>query len=374
MSLGFVPYVLLQSKDVFLNATPSRKITPRGFMSMLLANTQPLVDTNLQTPGGQQRPVTIKYRTRVPAGQSSQSDDCLINAIPVYNEATVPSMLFRKYSIHIDDNTIAHYEKEAADSVAVGKPATNVVNEIWDAIIEAANGLFADINGDLVTAQASNFGVNVNNIVSGSPSSAAYGMVFPLATTSNYLNKGMTQVIADMADNEVSIDNCVVVGNGLVHNYYLQQPAKSAGSDGLDTSRLALPQFFYDPSTITGWGSNHFGVFEKNSVQLININNFAGFPSGDKLTTILGTITLPVVDALGGGQLQSFKFDFQVKYIDCPQSITLEGASSSTNVGRGWVFTLMSTYNLFNVPANAYASTDRLYNVNGGFHYSATQS
>ena len=374
MSLGFVPYVLLQSKDVFLNATPSRKITPRGFLSMLLANTQPVVDTNLQAPGGQQRPVTIKYRTRVPAGQSSQTDDCQINAIPVYNEATIPSMLFRKYSIHIDDNTIAHYEKEAADSIAIGKPATNVVNEIWEAIIEAANGLFADINGDLVTAQASNFGVNVNNIVSGHPVNTAYAMNFPLSTTTNNFTYGMTQVIADLADNEVAIDNCVIVGNGLIHNYYLQQPAKGTGADGLNTSRLALPDFFYDPSTISGWGASQFGIFEKNATQLVNINNFAGFPSGDKLTTILGTITLPVVDSLGGGQLQSFKFDFQVKYIDCPQAITLEGADTTTNVGRGWVFTLMATYNLFNLPANAYASGDRLSGVNGTFRYTASQS
>lgn len=368
---GFMRDLLLQSKEVFKSAYPAAKITPPGYLKYLLSNGTPQILSNGIADGsGHIRDMKVKFRPRVPTGKSRTTDDCSIDAKPAYSEASVNLTKFRAYSIFFDDADIAKYEKEASAALSKGNPATSIMSETWSAIIEAANGLFGDINNDLLTIQGSATGFGFNAQTS---SNAPRTVNFQLATTSNDLSTGMTMVMDDAMLNELRLSEASIVGSGLINKYYLQNPAKGVGATGLDTSRLSMPNFYHDPYASTKWGANQFGIFEKNAVQFININRFAGTRGGDKLITKLGTITLPVIDSYGDGALGSFTFDYQLEYNKCPATATI-GGYGGIAIDRGWIFTLMATYDQFNIPALSYVNTDRLYAGNGTLRYVATNS
>jgi len=375
MPNGFLPPLLLTQKQVFQGIAPSTKLTPPGFLKMLLGNTTPnIVSSNTANGSGHVRDVKIKYRQRIPTGKSVTTDDCSVQARPMYSEASIPALSFRKYSIFLDYQTIAKYEQEASQTVNIGRPAPpqGILMEVFNAIMEAGNGLMGDINKDLLIGQAASFGKNVTTGLN-----TAKTVNFPLSTTSNPLNQGLSMLISDIMENEIRQGNMIIVGSGLINNVYLQQGLNLANTKDANWP-ASIPQFYYDPYAATHFGANKFGVFEKNSVQLININKFDGFIGGDKMSTFLFTLQLPLVDSLGGTELQSFKFDAQLRHIDCPTQIQIGGEVDSegdpvlTSVDRGWVLDLMANYGQFNITSDAYASTDRLTGNNGTLLYVAT--
>lgn len=370
MANGFVRGILLTEQQVFNGAAPSRKITPPGYLKMLLNNSTPNVVTTTIDPGnGTIREVTVKYRPRSTAGQSGTTDDCSISATPGYLETDIPGTNFRHIARFFDDATIARYEAEALQTVVAGRPVfqQGIMREIWDLIIDAANGLVADVNADLLTQQAATFGVNVTNSVN-----TAKTINFPLSTATNPLDAGMTLLETDIQDNEIRVENSVIVGSGFISGVYRQIQNNTQNVNTVNYPSNA-PVYYWDPAAATLWGANEFGVFEKNSVLFININKFNGPMGGDKLSTFLTTINLPVnvTDSIGDS-LQGLKFDMQIRYNDCPQE--LEIAGEPTSVGRGWIVDLMCNAIQFNIPADAYDAGDRLAGNNGTLRYLATNS
>lgn len=369
MANGFLRALLLTQQQVYNGIAPSAKLTPPGYLKMLLANSTPnIVSSTIDDGSGHVRDVVIKYRPRIPTGKSGTDDDCSIQAQPVYKEATIPALSFRKYGIFLGYQTIAQYEKEASTSVAIGKPAPpgGILNEIYKAIIEAANGLLGDVDGDLLTAQAAAFGKNVTNGVN-----TAKTINFPLSTASNPLTQGLTMLMSDVMQNEIKPMNFLIVGDGLINNAYIQMQMNTQNTKDANWPSM-VPPFYWDPYATAKLGSNQFGVFEKNAVQLVNVNKFNGFVGGDKMSTFLFTITLPLVDSLGGTELQGFKFDAQLRHIDCPGDQEIGG--ETVTVDRGWVLDLMANYAQFNIPTDAYDDDDRLTANNGTLRYTATNT
>jgi hypothetical protein len=244
---------------------------------------------------------------------------------------------------------------------------TGIMKDTYEAIIEQANGLFADINNDCLALQAASWGKNQVTGVN-----TAKSINFPQAATINILNTGMTEVMSDAMANEIRIANATIVGSGFINNYYLQQPAKSADQSGLNSSQLALPKFYYDPYAQAGWGANKFGLFEKDAVQFVNVCRFRGAKAGQKGSDFFMTLRLPVVDSLGQGSMAGFEFDVQLTYRTCPSTETIGGASVA--LGRGWNIILSCAYQTVNIPSTSYASTDRLYQSNGTLLYTAANS
>jgi hypothetical protein len=377
MANGFLPALLLTSKQVFQGVSPSTKLTPPGYLKMLLRNSTPnVISSGIADGSGHIRDVKIKYRQRVPTGKSSTEDDCTIQAKPVYSEMSIPALGFRKYGIFLDYTTIAQYEKEASQSVIIGKPAPpgGILMEIYNAVIEAANGLLGDVNNDLLTAQAAAFGKNVTNGVN-----TAKTINFPLSTATNPLTSGLTMLMTDVMENEIRPNNYSIVGSGLINNVYMQQAMNTANTKDQNYPSM-VPQYDYDPYAASKFGSNQFGVFEKNAVQLININKFDGFIGGDKMSSFMFTLQLPLIDSLGGVELASFKFDAQLRHIDCPTEVQIGGEVDEeddpvlTSVDRGWVLDLMCNFAQVNIASDAYDTTDRLTGNNGTLRYTATNA
>jgi hypothetical protein len=375
MPNGFVAGLVLTSKQVFQGANPSEKITPPGYLKYLLSNGMPNVISNGIADGsGHIRDVIIKYRPRTIPGMSHTEDDCSVQASPVYKEMSIPALMFRKYGVFIDYATISRYEKEASVTVMAGRPAPpqGILMEIYNAVVESANGLFADINNDLLTLQAAAFGKNQTT-----GNNTAKTINFPLSTATNPLTQGLTMLATDVMANEIKPLNYTIVGDGLINAAYTQMRYNTQNTTQQNYPST-VPNFFYDPYTTVKFGANQFGVFEKDAVQLVNINKFAGFVGGDKMSTFLFTMKLPVVDSAGDTTLQAFTFDAQLRHIDCPTEIAIGtdagGYPALQSVGRGWVLDLMANYTQVNIANDAYLDADRLTGNNGTLRYTATNA
>jgi hypothetical protein len=375
MGKGLANALLISSREAFRGATPIDKVTTPGFLQYLLNNNKPTIIGNLKDDGsGYLRDVKVRYRQRGVPGKTVTTDDCTVQVKPAYQELTVPATQFRALGIAFEDDQIAKFEQDALAQIGIGNPQmTSVMKDVYEAIIEQANGFFADINTDLLALQAAAFG---KNIVPGN--NAARTINFPLNATNNDLASGMTLVQADAMANETRLNGSVVVGSGLVNNYFLQQAAKSAAQNGLDTSKQFLPAFYYDPYAQTGWGANQFGLFEKDAVQFVNTCRFRGAKAGQKGGDFFMTLKLPIVDSLGQGTLGAFEFDVQLTYRTCPGNVQIGTYAVGTNepvaLGRGWNVILMSSYQTVNIPSTSYAAGDRLNGVNGTFRYVATNA
>jgi hypothetical protein len=369
MGKGLANALLIASREAFRGATPIAKVTTPGFLQYLLSNGRPEISSYKDDGSGYMRDVKIRYRQRGIPGQTVTTDDCSVQVRPAYLEYEVPATQFRAMGICFEDDLIARFETDALAQMSIGNPQmTGVMKDVYEAIIEQANGFFADINNDLLALQAASFG---KNIVPGN--NTARTVNFPLDATENNLTTGMTLVQSDAMMNEVRLAGASVIGSGLVNNYFLQQNAKSAAQNGLDTSRQFMPNFFFDPYALAGWGANQFGLFEKDAVQFVNTCRFRGAKAGQKGSDFFMTLKLPIIDSLGQGSLGAFEFDVQLTYRTCPGEVVIANGEPVT-MQRGWNVILMSSYQTVNIPANSYAATDRLYGVNGTFRYTASNT
>lgn len=371
MGKGLANAFLVTSREVFRGAAPIAKITTPGFLQFLLENNKPNVLSDYIDDGsGYLRNVKIRYRTRGVPGKTVTTDDCSIQVRPAYKEFTVPATQYRALGLTFSDDEMATFEKDALALVNVGTPTmTPIMKDIFEAIIEQANGLFADIDIDLLAIQAANFG---KNIIKGD--NTAKTINFPLSTTTNPLGAGMVDVMADAMANEIRLPGAAIVGSGLINNYYLQQRAIPMGEgnmSGVNTSMLAQPNFYFDPYAQAAWGANNFGLFERDAVQFVNTARFQGAKAGEKGSDWFFTLNLPVTDSLGQGNLGGFKFDVQLTYRTCPGEIVVAGGDPIA-VGRGWNVIISSSYQLVNIPADSYDPADRLSGVNGTFRYTTT--
>ncbi len=372
---GFFPYLLKQAQMVFAGAYPGIKVQPKGYLRMLLENNnitdQKLISASTNNASGHLRDVKFWYRTRTPQGTSVTADNCEIDAMPTRKEGTIPVTSFRKIGIHLDDSLISQYEEEASQIIKLNGEGVNelpqggVTKELWEIVMDKAQAILTDVNNDLLAVQALNFG---KNAVTGL--NTARTVNFPLNATNNDLSTGMTMVLDDMMINEQNVSNLVAVGSGYINKYLIQQSAKSAAQNGLNTAEQVQPKLYFDQRAQTAFGANQFGLFDKNAVKLIVKNRFKGFKNGDRQTSWFGVIPLPITDSFGNTLI--YPFDVQLKYTDCPTSIEVGG--DTVSIDRGWNIFLMTSYAQFNIPTDAYEATDILTGNNGTYRYVATNA
>lgn len=369
--LGFVPNFLRHLAQATGPAYPGLKVTSPGYLQMLLQNrSNPRVQVLNDGWDGNEgtfREMKVKYRERGIEDNTQESDTCDLDVIPVYKEADVSLRFFRAVAIGIDQPTLARYEAEALRSVLVGQPATPMMNELLGGIIEQLNGLFQAIDNDLISLQASNFGKN-----------ARTGVIVPPDIniskdgTINNLSDGLGLILADLVTNEFSNQTPIIVGSGLFNNYHVQRMANMIGINQAGQNNQNFPyRFFYDRKAATAWGTDDIGVFEPGAVSLLHRNKYKGAFAGEHGTSKFFTITPPIVDQFGMS-LAPFTLDAQLRYIDCPTDITVNSYGGTRRFDRGYVLTVSAYFDQFNIPGDAYNSSDPLYGTNGTLWYNIT--
>jgi hypothetical protein len=368
MPLGFCPALLKHIVEIAGDNAPGRKMHVAGMLAMTFccqnSTASPIND---EFEKGHRRNLTIKYRRRPTIADTQTEENCDINTQPGYLEWTVPALSYRSISFHIADDQIRQYCVDASRMVSTGVPATQVMAEVYDLIVEHANTLLAAINRDLVTQQATEFGVNVSD--------SSTGTFINLNQDGNklILDDGIIQMMQDLQENEICGDPCIV-GGGLFSAYTKAHALSCCNDAGIDMSKTGLPRFFFDKDTQTIWGGNSVGVFAPGSVKFVGYNQFVGSFAGEKPGgSIFTTLPLPVSEfGCADDCLRDLVLDMQLKYIDCPTTIDVAGVP--TLVQRGWQVILSKNFTLWTQPDNAFDTGDPLEGTNGTLKYFISNS
>lgn len=334
---------------------PQLKITPVGFLKMLLENNAMTDVNNIDDiRSGDDRTISLKYLQRGIESEVSNVDDCETPITPSWKTTNIGEPLFNKIGIFISDKDMRKYVTAASNPTALGDSAQKVSRALYETVLTHINALLQKIDGNLVAAQALKFGVN-----------AAYGSASaqPIALgTKAKMDDGVVKLVLDAEANEV-YDELLVCGNGLVRAFDVYNKLKS-GTDANGFGALDL-KAYSDPKTVSGWGANHFGVFAKGTIGFVDCPQYVGDYAGDKGSSYFFQIPMPL--PLSDGSILPLMFDCQLKYIDCPST---DGQGNEQK--RGWKLIISKTYGLFNLPSDCFKSGDPLQGVNGSFHYVAT--
>lgn len=358
--LGFCPAIMYHIEQIADQNAPARKMHVAGFLAMLFccqnSSVSPISD-NYQ--GGHSKGLTITYRRRPVLTDVQNEDNCDINTQPGRLEWNVPVLLHRQYSFHIADNLIRQYCIDASAMKSTGAPPTAVMNEVLELIIEGANILLKAINRALVTAAATEFGVNTTT-------GSSTGKVININRNGNdfALDDGIVEMMTDIVENEICGEPCLV-GGGNFHAYTKAQALACCNQAGLNLGNAGVPTFFFDKDTQTIWGNNTVGLFAPGSAKFISRNRYVGPGwSGQRGTSFFSTLPLPVNEfGCADDCLRDLVLDMQIRYNDCPVD------TGDGTIDRGIQVILSKQFALWVQPDNAFSATDELFGTNGTLKY-----
>ncbi len=362
--LGFADSLTKHIALITAENTPQFKLNWQGHLNLLKHNKNAnVVRLNDQADPGHRRTVIIKQRQRFNVSHTDTVHSCDNVNVPAYFERSVNLGSFRQIALFIDDETIARYPNEASQTTSIGSPASPLMNDFLLAIKESADALLSGINQDIATLMAAQIGVNVR-----AGNNAAQAINLVLNTTNNPLDQGLTQVTTDYQLNE-SAGIPMMVGTGLIHNFAVQQASKSPDQSGMNTPILFNGmRFFQDPFAEISLGANQAIVYEPEAVQLVEYMRYKGFKGGDKQTSFYFTFMLPMQVS---DRVEMVEFDAQLKYHDCPTTLTDAYYGTSVAVDKGWSLIISKDFGLFTID-QAYRGTDRLSGGRGSYRYSFT--
>ena len=366
MANGLAPYLLNDLKTLVGQAYPGHKVDLKGFLAMLTsgAGANPIQTSTL---AGHKKEVRFWYRNRNTKPQTDTSASCDNVLTPARKEYTVSVGNTRQIAWHLPDELVATYMEEASQRVSIpGGPIAGASAELFDIIMSGANGILEAVNDDLLGLLT--WG---KNKVSGS--NAAVTLNLSADTQVQKLTTGMAKLLSDYKKNNLSgMPN--VVGAGLFYNYMLSQGWKGLDQGGYNSATAAnMINYFADQDFSDTVGTDHIGVFEPGAVQLVEYLEYTGFKAGQKPgASEFGVIALPAVAS--DGTLLPVKFDWQLKYIDCPTTLTDAYSGSTATYQKGWSFIMKKDFGLFQLPSDSYRQEDGNYSVNGALRYNVTNA
>ncbi len=362
--LGFADSLTKHIFKITAENTPQFKLNWQGHLNLVKHNKNArIVRINDETNEGHRRTVIIKAKQRATIDMTDTEKSCDNVNVNAYFERAVNLSNVRQYAIFIDDETIARYPNEASAASGLGTPSTPLMNEFLMQIKEGADALLSGVNQDLATLMAANIGVNVRT---GNNAATAINLV--LNTTNNPLNQGLTQVLTDYQLNQSS-GRPMMVGTGLIHNFMLQQRAKSPDQSGINTPIMASDfDFFQDPFAATSLGANQAIVYEPEAVQLIEYMEYKKWKAGDFGVSTFFTFFLPMQVS---DRVEMVEFDAQLKYFDCPTTLTDAYYGTSITVNKGFSLIISKQFGLFTID-QAYRATDIMNGNRGSLRYTFT--
>lgn len=355
---GFAQAIIKNLNLLAKENDPQLKLTPTGFLKLLLENNATTEINNIEElRKGQKRTIKLRYLQRGLESDVTDVDDCETPLGVTWKESEITNPLFSKIGIFISDDEFRQYEEEAIQTLALGdSQQAPLMRGFYEVLLTKLIGLLGKIDRNLIAAQASKWGAN-----------AAYGLstgaqTLYLGKTADF-NNGYVKLLEDAITNEVNGD-LLLCGNSLLTRYDIYQKLKT-GQDSNGIGALPL-NAYYDPRTAAAWGTNHFGVFAKGCIGFVDWNKYVGAYAGEKGKSVFFTLPVPVeLD----GALSSLILDCQLFYDDCPEY----NDQGELVHDRGWNLIVSKHYGLWNLPTDAFATGDVLRGVTGAFHYVAAE-
>ena len=366
MANGFAPYILQDIANIAKSATPQNKIEMPGFLqSLLTAHSYGQSNIKYDLMNGHFNAVQVKKKQRYTSGQTTTSPSCDVTNVNGYTEDSVSVANYRQIAVHIEDEVIAAYEKAASNPMAIGSAL--VVEEFATELLLMAQGLMSGVNTDLLTLAYSQIGTNRRTGLN-----TASTINIGKDTNFNSLTDGATQILSDYKLNNMS-GRPIAIGGGLFNNYIMQQAAKQAAQNGIDTRTQAGGfDFFYDNDVASVGDINDLLIYEKDSVQLVTYLKYQGFKRRNTGENIFDNIKLPytTMTANGGIQVAALPVDVHFKFNACDEDFTVDGESSSLK--KGWNMILSTNFGLWTIPSDAYRTGDVLDGNRGSLLYNVT--
>lgn len=366
MANGFAPYILRDISQIAKSATPQNKIEMPGFLqSLLTAHSYNQNNIKYDLMNGHFNAVQVKKKKRYTAAETETTPSCDVTNVNAYTEDSVSVANYRQIAVHIEDEVIAAYEKAASNPAQIGN--ASVVEEFAIETLLAANGLLSAVNSDLLTLAFAAVGKNRRTGLT-----TAATINIGKDTNYNSLTDGATQMLSDYKLNNMS-GRPIAVGAGLFNNYIMQQAAKQAAQNGLDTRTQAGGfDFYYDNEVETIGDANDVLIYEKDAVQLITYLKYQGFKRRDTGENIFDVIKLPytTMTANGGIVVAPLPIDVHFKFNACDADFTVDGQSETLK--KGWNMILSTNFGLWTIPSTAYRSGDVLEGNRGSLLYNVT--
>jgi len=380
MPNGYCPAILTHIEAI-TKCNPARKLSNQGFLAAVLNNMDDSVKAEINSgyDDGHVKGVSVAFRRRPLASEVSDTEIACDTALtPAKDEFSLPSLLTKSISFYVPNSLIRQYCKDSSERVVLDinqdaalndRGETAVMKEVYDMLIEYGGALLANIDAALVTQQLTQFGTNVKT-------GAATATALDFAPGTIGMGNAYVRLMEDMRENEFC-DDVYMVGNGpfsnmdLIRNWFSSQP----GANGVNNSAMlnSFPKVYFDKNTRSIWGANQIGVFEKGSQGLITYNKYVKSFAGRIANTEFGTIALPTAEYCCPQEyLDRLQFDIKVREIDCPTTMTINGAS--TTVSEGVQITLVWRGSLWTRPTNLYKSGDPLLGTNGTLRYAITET
>lgn len=357
MANGFCPALLTHLADYAGPNYPGNKVTMPGLTQYLYNQpNRPQVGAN-----GHRQSVNVKYMVRGVESQVSTSAGCTVDAVPVYKETTVPISLFVQTGVWFGDDTIRQYCEDMSNTVAVGQPATQMMNAVVDGVFHRMNALYAKMESLLMAKAALNLG---KHAATGTTSAVTVNI--KQDGTVNDLGTGLTKLLNDADANEFCGDPSFVYGKGsLMAAYDLQMRRNAIGMADGGVNQAALAGYTgYSSAAVTaglGNAQNMLSIPE-GSIHLVeNLRNVGSF-AGTRGTSTFGTLVDPRNQCWGNLPIQ---WDFQAKYIDCAEDVSSAIGngyinSSSITSDRGTLIIISKHFDLFVTPNDAFDGPDRI--------------
>ena len=301
---------------------------------------------------------------------TSSSTFCTDVNIPAKLETTITINKYVGLPWLIKDSLVSNYMSEALQRQSTpGTPSVGATAELVDIIYSGANALVSQMNTDLLGLLSWGKNIQANAYTA--------SLVLPLDSTNNDLTKGEAKLLSDYSLANLQ-GRPQIVGAGLFHAYTLQQAFKGANQAGINSQIAATGwDFFPDAQFNTTVGSNKIGVFEPESVRVVEAMEYQGFAGGVKQNgSIFGILPLTYTDPLGNTAV--IPFDFMLRYTDCAPATFTDAYTGSSAGGvagaKGWQLVIKKDYTLWQKPSNLFKDPDSMNFVNGALQYSVTNA
>lgn len=369
LGLGLRPYLLPHLRDIIGSGNlPQTKIEHVGFLNFLQAQDRPEI-LRLDNAAGHRNSVQVKYLQRLTEdyAQTDESQMCNVTTTLPYREATVNTPSFAFVAIHIDNDLLAKYEDDATSTKNLGTPSTPIMKEFLEQMMAGANALLTSLRTQLLTTLV----VGTNRATG---NANAKTINFPLNSTNNPLNADINEILTDFDINLMTgTPNIIAAPGSWMHRFLLQQYAKSYNQAGINTAiEAAGITGFIDTKIATLFGPNQFLAIEKNSVQLVEYMRYTAFRAGWMPgNSMFGTIPLPVQV---GNDVRLMEFDYQLRFNDCPATITDSYYGTPFTMQPGYTIILSKRCGIFQIPPDAWKGGDPEFGTNGVLRYDSTNA
>lgn len=334
---GLCEKVQASMNQLFRDNSPALKRTAVGYLQAVTSgsNTAGVEQIPIDPGNGKKRQVRIKYYNRGVEDDITDefptTCDTELEKTPLEETVDIEQEIWTK-GMRFNETEMRKLCEPDSEWMA------NIINSEVDPLMVL-------LNKRMLAIQAANFGKFNPDI-----SPATFKDVTLLKTgTLAPVFIGESQIMEDMENLDTMGARPILIGAGYLGHYVRQVGIGCCNDNGLDIGRAGNFDYYRDrfAAAILG-GSEHFAALVPGYVQLLTYNRYVGTYKKDSNTFSHGTI----VDPMTGIQL-----DMKWHYNDCDDTY-------SVRFGVAW--------DMYFLPANAFATGDELEGVNFTLHYRAT--